>query len=147
MYYSNVLIIPVLVIASLLVEDWSAANLAKAFPRDHRNSIVAAIIFSGGASILISYCSVWCLRVTSSTTYSMVGFLNKLPIAVSGLVLFDAPVTIPSISAIAMGFTSGIVYAVAKSNEEKKKNPEPDVLPTSVPMTAIGQSNRDGLRS
>lgn len=74
----------------------------------------------------------------------MVGALNKLPIAVSGLVFFDAPVTIPSVSAIFVGFVSGIVYAVAKATE--KKAPK-GILPTSVPMSASAASNRDGLKA
>lgn len=146
MFYNNVLTIPVLLIASFLTEDWSAANLAKAFPAQSRNSIFAAMIFTGAASIFISYTSAWCVRATSSTTYSMVGALNKLPIAVSGLVFFNAPVTVPSVSAIIIGFISGIVYAVAKNNEKKSQS-KGGVLPTSVPMSASSQSNRDGLRS
>lgn len=145
MFYNNVLTIPVLLVASLLLEDWSAANLQKAFPPESRNSIFAAMIFTGAASIFISYTSAWCVRATSSTTYSMVGALNKLPIAVSGLVFFDAPVTIPSVSAIFVGFVSGIVYAVAKASE-KKSGPK-GLLPTTAPMSASSQSNRDGLRS
>lgn len=72
--------------------------------------------------------------------------MNKLPIAVSGLVFFDAPVTIPSVSAIVLGFVSGIVYAVAKTRDAGKK--VAGVLPTSnVPMSASSQSIRDGLKS
>lgn len=74
----------------------------------------------------------------------MVGALNKLPIAISGLVFFDAPVTIPSVSAIFVGFVSGLVYAAAKA---KEKMASKGILPTSMPMSASSQSNRDGLRS
>lgn len=144
MFYNNVLTIPVLLVASFALEDWSVANLAKAFPPDHRNGIFAAMIFTGAASIFISYTSAWCVRATSSTTYSMVGALNKLPIAISGLVFFDAPVTIPSVSAIFVGFVSGLVYAVAKAREKMASK---GILPTSMPMSASSQSNRDGLRS
>lgn len=146
MYYNNVLTIPILLVASFLTEDWSAANLAKVFPAETRTSIFAAMAFTGGATIFISYTSAWCVRATSSTTYSMVGALNKLPIAVSGLVFFDAPVTIPSVSAIFVGFVSGIVYAVAKAQEKKGGN-KGGILPTSVPMTASSQSMKDSLRS
>jgi GDP-mannose transporter len=73
----------------------------------------------------------------------MVGALNKLPIAVSGLVFFDAPVTFPSVSAIAIGFVSGIVYAIAKIKQNAK--PKTGVLPT--PVSASSQSMRDSLRS
>lgn len=144
MFYNNLLTIPVLLIASLIAEDWSAANMAKNFPVVSRNAIIGAMIFTGMASIFISYTSAWCVRATSSTTYSMVGALNKLPIAVSGLVFFDAPVTIPSVSAIFIGFVSGIVYAVAKVKDSSKPK---SVLPTSnIPMSASSQSSRDSLR-
>jgi UDP-galactose transporter len=147
MFYNNLLTIPILLLASLVVEDWSSANIIKNFPIDTRNTIIAAMIFSGLSSVFISYTSAWCVRVTSSTTYSMVGALNKLPLAVSGLIFFDAPVTIPSVSAIFVGFVSGIVYAVAKVQQNAK--PKSSVLPTksSITMSASSQSIRDGLKS
>ena len=36
------------------------------------------MIFTGAASIFISYTSAWCVRATSSTTYSMVGALKAV---------------------------------------------------------------------
>ncbi|KAJ6012958.1 hypothetical protein N7499_012442 [Penicillium canescens] len=143
MFYNNLLSIPVLIVLTLLVEDWSSANLARNFPEANRDGIFFAMVLSGASSVFISYTSAWCVRVTSSTTYSMVGALNKLPIAVSGLVFFDAPVTFPSVSAIAIGFISGIVYAVAKIKQNAK--PKTGVLPT--PVSASSQSMRDSLRS
>jgi GDP-mannose transporter len=147
MFYNNLLTIPILFIGSVLVEDWSSANVVKNFPIDTRNTIIAAMIFSGLSSVFISYTSAWCVRVTSSTTYSMVGALNKLPIAISGLIFFDAPVTIPSVSAIFVGFVSGIVYAVAKVRQNSK--PKTGGLPTTapLPMSASSQSMRDSFKS
>ncbi|KAJ5661596.1 GDP-mannose transporter [Penicillium sp. IBT 18751x] len=146
MFYNNLLSIPVLIVFTLLVEDWSAANLARNFPEANRNGIFFAMILSGLSTVFISYTSAWCVRVTSSTTYSMVGALNKLPIAVSGLVFFDAPVTFPSVSAIFVGFVSGIVYAVAKIKQNAM--PKTGILPTSNPLvSASSQSMRDSLRS
>jgi GDP-mannose transporter len=141
MYYNNLLTIPVLVICSLLFEDWSGPNLAKNFPVESRNSLLIGMIYSGFGGIFISYCSIWCLRVTSSTTFSMVGALNKLPIAISGLIFFAAPITVGSVSAIIIGFISGIVYAWAKIREkEVSKMTLPTVQPT---MSASSQSTRD----
>lgn len=143
MYYNNLLSIPILLIASLIGEDWSSANLAVNFPPGRQGPMIAAMIFTGVSSIFISYTSAWCVRVTSSTTYSMVGALNKLPIAVSGLVFFDAPVTLASVSAIFLGFVSGIVYAVAKIWQGKDKD-----RTTTLPMTsASSQSMKDSLKS
>ncbi|KAK7746061.1 GDP-mannose transporter into the lumen of the Golgi [Diatrype stigma] len=145
MFYNNLLTIPVLVILSVLVEDWSSANFARNFPPESRNSLMIGMIYSGMAAIFISYCSAWCIRVTSSTTYSMVGALNKLPIAISGLIFFAAPVTVGSVSAIFIGFVSGIVYTWAKVRQSQvAKNSLPTTQPT---MSASSASNRDAANS
>ncbi|KAK0621301.1 hypothetical protein B0T17DRAFT_508665 [Bombardia bombarda] len=143
MFYNNLLTIPVLIVCSLLVEDWGHENLIKNFPIETRNSLMIGMVYSGLAAIFISYCSAWCIRVTSSTTYSMVGALNKLPIAISGLIFFNAPVTFGSVSAIFIGFVSGIVFAWAKVRQKAQ-----GVLPTAKPtMSASAQSNRDAANS
>jgi len=146
MFYNNLLTIPILIIASLLVEDWSSKNLSLNFPAADRNSIIMAMVISGLSSVFISYTSAWCVRVTSSTTYSMVGALNKLPIALSGLIFFDAPVTFGSVSAIGIGFVSGLVYAWAKVKQGREKK---EVLPMtrSEVMSASSQSLKDGLKA
>lgn len=105
MYYNNLLSIPILLACSLVMEDWSSANIARNFPEQYRQTLMIAMIFSGLSTIFISYASAWCVRVTSSTTYSMVGALNKLPIALSGLIFFDAPVTFPSVT---VSFATGL---------------------------------------
>lgn len=107
------------------------------------NKVIFVMIISGLSSVFISYSSAWCVRVTSSTTYSMVGALNKLPIAISGLVFFDAPATLASVSAIFIGFVSGIVYAVAKMWQSKEKDQGKSTLPTSASV----QSMRDSLKN
>ncbi|EFX00580.1 golgi GDP-mannose transporter [Grosmannia clavigera kw1407] len=141
MFYNNLLSIPILVVCSLLLEDWSSENLERNFPVETRTKLLIGMVYSGLAAIFISYCSAWCVRVTSSTTYSMVGALNKLPIAVSGLVFFDAPITFGSVAAIALGFVSGLVYAWAKVRQSVKPS---ESLPMQQPvMSASSQSSKD----
>ena len=53
---------------------------------------------------------------------SMVGALNKLPVAASGMIFFGDPVTFRSVLAIIVGFFAGVVYAVAKNNQKKVEN-------------------------
>ena len=143
MFYNNLLTIPVLIVFSLLFEDWSNDNLIKNFPVETRNALFIGMIYSGLAAIFISYCSAWCIRVTSSTTYSMVGALNKLPIAVSGLIFFDAPVTFGSVTAIFVGFVSGLVFAWSKTRQKVSS-----ILPTAQPtMSASAASNRDAANA
>ena len=160
MFYNNLLSVPILVACSLLLENWSAENITRNFPPAQRNGILIAMVFSGLSSVFISYTSAWCVRVTSSTTYSMVGALNKLPMALSGLIFFDAPVTFGSVSAIVVGFVSGIVYAVAKIRQSgggagagaggSSASKSGSLLPTSsggATVSASSQSMRDGLKS
>jgi len=68
----------------------------------------------------------------------MTGALNKLPLAISGLVFFDAPVTFASVSAIFLGFISGLVYALAKIKQGKESK---EILPTTT--TGPAQNDRD----
>jgi len=147
MFYNNVLSIPLLLAATALLENWSGENILKNFPPASRNNIIAAMVFSGLSTVFISYTSAWCVRVTSSTTYSMVGALNKLPIALSGLVFFDAPVTIPSVSAIGVGFVSGIVYAFAKVKQQALAKAGQGLPVTAPSISASSQSMRDSFKS
>ncbi|KAL8281186.1 hypothetical protein RQP46_006544 [Phenoliferia psychrophenolica] len=120
MMYNNLLSIPVLVFFSLTLEDWSKESLAANFPPESKNVLLFAICVSGAAAVFISYTTAWCLRTTSSTTFSMVGALNKLPVAASGMIFFGDPVTFHSVIAIMLGFVAGLVYSAAKSAQAAK---------------------------
>ena len=52
----------------------------------------------------------------------MVGALNKLPVAASGMIFFGDPVTFGSVTAVGVGFFAGLVYAVAKNNQKKAES-------------------------
>ncbi|WWD21276.1 GDP-mannose transporter 1 [Kwoniella shandongensis] len=119
MFYNNLLSIPVLVVFSLVVEDWGSESLALNFPAANRVILLSAIAFSGAAAVFISYSTAWCVRVCGSTTYSMVGALNKLPVAASGMLFFGDPASFGNVTAIGVGGLAGIVYAVAKTNQAK----------------------------
>lgn len=145
MYYNNLLSFPILIICSLITEDWSPTNLAKNFPPESRNNLVIGMLYSGMGAIFISYAAAWCIRKTSSTTYSFVGYLNKLPLAISGLVFFGDPVTFGGVSAILLGFFSGLVYGYGKM---KQKEQAEQVLPVvQPPIAASSQSQKDAVNS
>jgi len=57
---------------------------------DSLYSTLISIWFSSSAAFAISYSTAWSARVASSTSYSMVGALNKLPVAVSGMLFFNS---------------------------------------------------------
>ncbi|KAI8097873.1 uncharacterized protein B0P05DRAFT_576782 [Gilbertella persicaria] len=141
-YYNNLVSIPMLIIPSFIFEDWSAEGLTKNFPADVRQPMLIAMIFSGVSAFAMSYASAWCVRTTSSTTYSMVGALNKLPIAASGIMFFGDPATFGNVSAIIVGFIAGLVYSVAKTIANKSPNKNKDL----IPMSSSSQSNADARK-
>jgi len=138
MLYNNILSIPVLIVFSLLFEDWTGTNIARSFPPETRSFLLFAIAFSGAAAVGISYTTAWCIRTTSSTTYSMVGALNKLPVAASGLLFFGDAVTFGSVTAIGLGFVAGLVYAMAKSSQKREEGHGAHV---GLPMTNTNRNS------
>lgn len=123
--------------------------------------MIIAMIFSGASAFAMSYASAWCVRTTSSTTYSMVGALNKLPIAASGIMFFGDKATFGNVSAIIVGkwrfiygrpwftnddgvyigFIAGLVYSVAKTMANKSPQNK-DI----IPMSSSSQSNADAVK-
>lgn len=79
MFYNNLLSIPILLVFSLIAEDWSTENVTRNFPPAEKNSLIIAMIFSGLSTVAISYASAWCVRVTSSTTYRFVITVSTCP--------------------------------------------------------------------
>lgn len=84
-------------------------------PEETRTSLLSLMAFSGAAAVFISYCTAWTVRTTSSTTFSMVGALNKLPVAASGILFFGDPANFSNVCSILVGFMAGLVYAASRS--------------------------------
>jgi hypothetical protein len=62
-----------------------------------------AAVGSGVVGFAISFCSLWFLSSTTPTTYSLVGSLNKIPLAVIGLLTFQAKPTIKNTMSVGIG--------------------------------------------
>lgn len=114
MSYNNLLSLPIIIICSLVTEDWSSANLAKNFPAESRNNLVIGMLYSGLGAVFISYPSAWCIRKTSSTTYSFVGYLNKLPLAISGIVFLMLPSRLVASRLSSWDFSAALSTVIAR---------------------------------
>ncbi|KAG0024886.1 GDP-mannose transporter into the lumen of the Golgi [Entomortierella chlamydospora] len=119
-YYNNLLSLPVMLVLSFCLEGWTSGEFERTFAPEVRSPIITAILLSGISSFLISYGSAWCVRCTSSTTYSMVGALNKLPVAASGILFFGDPATLGNIFGIFFGFIAGLLYSYSKTEQAQK---------------------------
>ncbi|KAF9437848.1 GDP-mannose transporter into the lumen of the Golgi [Entomortierella beljakovae] len=119
-YYNNLLSLPVMLVLSFCLEGWTSGEFERTFNPDVRSGLITAILVSGISSFLISYGSAWCVRCTSSTTYSMVGALNKLPVAASGILFFGDPATFGNVFGIFFGFIAGLIYSYSKTEQAQK---------------------------
>lgn len=140
-FYNNLLTAPMFILMSLLGADGQLSDFFTYYSEPEnaaeKTSLIWSLLFSGVSAFWISYASAWCMRVTNSTTYSMVGSLNKLPIAISGLLVFkDTDITFGSVGSIILGFVSGILYTIAKLryDEEERSKVAPSVLPMTSPV-------------
>jgi len=103
--YNHVLGLPILVVGSVVFDDWgsfASEYLGNGSLVHQRTHLLIAIAFSSISAFAISYATSWCLRVSTSTTYSMVGSLNKLPVAVSGMLFIPAEKNVSSGSVISI---------------------------------------------
>ncbi|KQK13429.1 GDP-mannose transporter GONST1 isoform X2 [Brachypodium distachyon] len=72
------------------------------------------ITASGVLGLAISFTSMWFLRQTSATTYSLVGSLNKIPLSIAGILLFKVRTSMENSMSILFGLLAGVFFARAK---------------------------------
>ena len=130
--YNNALSVPLLLLASAVSESWRIKSFDIVDSTSSPVWLALLIAVSAVATFFISFGSAWSIRVSSSTTYrygfinlacvsliiqlyphpsflplscSMVGALNKLPVAVSGMLLFptERNVSLLNILSIVLG--------------------------------------------
>ncbi|KAK9670050.1 hypothetical protein RND81_13G173500 [Saponaria officinalis] len=78
------------------------------------------ITLSGFLGLAISFTSMWFLHQTGATTYSLVGSLNKIPLSVTGIVLFHVPTSLQNSMSILFGLLAGVFFARAKLKEKSQ---------------------------
>lgn len=128
MFYNSAMSLPILLPLSLLVDEWGlfveryfpAAGDGGASPE--RIQFALGVGLSCVAGFWISFSSAWCLRVLSTTTYSVAGALNKLPVSVSGLVFFSGERNfgVGNVASILFSFVGGCFYSVGQLMVKEK---------------------------
>ena len=112
-FYNNALAVPILLPLCAangeLGRLWRGGEPALANP-----AFLAAASASAALAFGISFTSLWFLSTTTATAYSLVGSLNKVPIALLGLCAFGAPATPQNIASIGVGLAASAVFVLAK---------------------------------
>ncbi|KAH9627560.1 hypothetical protein KSS87_009560 [Heliosperma pusillum] len=108
---NNALSLPFAVFLILVFDEWSYVKNADVTTLP---MFWAAATLSGLLGLAISFTSMWFLGQTGPTTYSLVGSLNKIPISLAGVLLFNVPLSLPSLFSIFFGLFAGVFFARAK---------------------------------
>lgn len=117
-YFNNLLSLPLLLL--LMFYNGEAFTVLQE-PSLHNPYFQAAAITSGIVSFGISFASLWFLSSSTPTTYSLVGSLNKVPIAVLSMFMFEDKnlTNMRNLASVALGLAAGIVFVHAKSGGKK----------------------------
>lgn len=110
-YYNNILSIPF-----ILVLIWGFGEHVS-LPQDpalKSSAFLLAVGVSCFVGFYISYAALWFLSTTTPTTYSLIGSLNKIPVAIIGIIVFAAPTTPANLASIAVGLIAGVLFVRAK---------------------------------
>ena len=110
-FYNNLLSLPFLLLLMLASGEAGSVLAEPALRRP-------GFLLAAGASALlafgISFASLWFLSTTTATTFGLVGSLNKVPVALLGLVAFNVPYNMQNVASILVGLAAGIVFVKAK---------------------------------
>lgn len=58
----------------------------------------------------------FCLLVLQATLYSLVGSMNKIPLAILGIIAFNEPTNPKNTASICLGLGAGILLTQTKRN-------------------------------
>lgn len=113
-FFNNLLSLPLIGLMMVGSGEWSGVWQE---PDLHNPSFVIVVVLSGVIGFGISFTSLWFISTTTPTIYSLVGSLNKVPLAFIGLFAFNSPWSLQNMASIAVGLFAGVVFVVAKSKQ------------------------------
>ena len=115
-FYNNLLSLPLLLILIWWAGEFQSLPTEPALTDP---AFLAAAVASSLLAFCISFASLWFLSSTTATTYSLVGSLNKIPVALIGLVAFNVPWSPQNLLSILVGLGAGVIFVRAKQAPAK----------------------------
>ncbi|PNH07851.1 GDP-mannose transporter GONST1 [Tetrabaena socialis] len=111
MYYNNLLSIPPIMGLMWAFGEFETIQHQPALANPAFQKVV---VMSGFLGFAISFSSLWFLSQTTATIYSLIGSLNKIPIAIVGLLAFNEPTNLKNLSSIIIGLSAGVLFTRVK---------------------------------
>jgi GDP-mannose transporter len=115
-YYNNLLSMPPILVLMWVFNEFPGLLDQPALKNPHFQAVA---LLGGFVGFAISFSSLWFLSQTTATIYSITGALNKIPVAVVGLVAFHEPTNSKNLASIIIGLTAGVIFVQAKSRGSK----------------------------
>lgn len=113
-FLNNLLSIPPIIVLMVIMGETTTLPMQKDL---FNPSFQFAAIISGFVGFFISFASLWFLSTTTPTIYSLVGSLNKIPVAFIGMLLFDSAISTKNVVSVSIGLAAGVLFGVAKSRK------------------------------
>jgi GDP-mannose transporter len=111
-YYNNLLSIPPILVLMFFFGEHRGLLAQPAL----QNPMFLLVALVGGLiGFGISFSALWFLSQTTATIYSLVGALNKIPVAIVGILAFKDPTNAHNMASIMIGLGAGILFTVAKA--------------------------------
>eukprot|EP01027_Heterolobosea_sp_BB2_P001429 GEZU01002170.1.p1 GENE.GEZU01002170.1~~GEZU01002170.1.p1 ORF type:complete len:227 (+),score=58.67 GEZU01002170.1:43-723(+) len=112
--YNNTLSLPFLFTAMILQGEVPAVFRAEQLSDP---TFCFILVISGLLGFFISLSSFWCIQRTSSTTFSMVGASNKIPLAFIGVLIFNTKMTNTGAIATYTALIGCVAYFAVKAKK------------------------------
>ncbi|KEG09571.1 GDP-mannose transporter [Trypanosoma grayi] len=142
-FYNNLLSLPFILAASLpSMPDMAASLMIASWWTLF--SVVLMIL----AGSLMTFAVFWCMKETSPTTFSVIGAVNKAPLAIMGMIVFKQFPTLTGYCGIMVALTGGFIYTYANigtgANKPSEDGRNADTSPAAhrVPLSDEGGSSK-----
>ena len=107
---NNILSLPFLLLLMCWREEHKQFSAYASLDRNFFYAVNVACVVSFG----LSACSIWFLSRTTATMYSLVGAINKLPVAMFGLFFFNEIGSAANTASIFLTLLAGLLLVWAK---------------------------------
>lgn len=113
-YYNNLLSLPPIFALIVYFGELTALPQQQALQNP---TFLFVGLLGGVIGFAISFSGLWFLSQTTATIYSLVGALNKIPVAIVGITAFGEPTNTKNLTSILVGLGAGVLFVSAKNRK------------------------------
>lgn len=136
-FYNNILSLPFIVVCG-----WSEFSPFFAKVRTEASiGALVCLVFSTIISSGMTFTVFWCMQMTSPTTHSVAGSLNKVPLTFLGMIIFNQYPNAVGYVGVVLALMGGMMYSHFTLQANKKKpHDEGPLLPTRAADGPTGKN-------